>query len=502
MNHTNHNQDQRRLLQQEQEQEPLKKKLSKLIPNQIKNQFKSNHQPLLPDPNHPTRFKPSNNQRLSKLIIIIISSILIIYNLISWTLDQPNHLQLDPIIDPITFQIKPIGDPYQKTKNIQTKTKSSVSIELQNQERLSNYNLRILHAIHRNITKASKELKNKSIPIHYDPLEETHADQLDPSLTKNHPSNLSEYLWYKGDQGLRSNRPVSRFKCDAKLQKDCSLLFIGIFTTPDRYSKRNLIRTLLKADLPPSSSSSSNHQAPIIDLVFISGKPKNEYWNYLIEEENKRYGNDVIVLENLEKDNIDLGKTYEFFRWVSMGANGRWKMDRVLDREIGLENRDPRIKEIGRPQFVMKSDDDTFLVIPNLIKEFQNLDCGSNIYWGTSQGSNPLFPAYFRGLAYALSWPLVEWIGTSNMSYESQVGIEDARVGAWLSDLDDRVDRLMRIDLGWRMGDWNQLEIDSDTVALHWLKSIEWFPMVKFRVLEAWRRSGLVYRWDWYFKLP
>lgn len=491
--HYHHHQE-----EEEEEQEPLIiKKLIKWIPKPIKNQFiKSNqYHNLLPDSNHHSSkyIKSSTRQSQSKSIIIIIFLIgfLIIYNLISWILDQPNHLDLDPIIDPITFQIRPTGDPLRTpTKR---RTKSSVAIQQENEERQSSYNLRILHAIHRNITKASRKLKNKIVPI-YDPLEEAHLDRSDALVPTSEVRNSSQFMWYKGDEGLRKNRPASRFKCDQSLGKSSTLLFIGIFTTPERVSKRNLIRTFLKADLPPLGK---NHHQPLIDLVFVSGKPKNEYWNYLIQEENKVNGNDMIVLEDVENDNIDVGKTYEYFKWISQGADGRWKDDDDDGRqtEARVDHR------VGRPQFVMKADDDTFLVIPNLIREFQNLSCDSNIYWGTTQGSNPLLPSYFRGLAYALSWPLVEWIGSSNMAYEAQVGIEDARVGAWLSELEPSQDPLIWIDVGWRMGDWNQLEIDEKTIGLHWLKSIEWFPMVKIRVLEAWKKAGAEFRWDWYYKL-
>lgn len=60
------------------------------------------------------------------------------------------------------------------------------------------------------------------------------------------------------------------------------------------------------------------------------------------------------------------------------------------------------------------------------------------------------------------------------MSLSSQVGIEDARVGAWLTDLDPVQDPVVRINEGWKMADWNQVEIDQDVIALHWLKQTEW----------------------------
>lgn len=29
------------------------------------------------------------------------------------------------------------------------------------------------------------------------------------------------------------------------------------------------------------------------------------------------------------------------------------------------------------------------------------------------------------------------------------------------------------------MGDWDQLKVDENTVAFHWLKLDHWYPMVK-----------------------
>ena len=87
-------------------------------------------------------------------------------------------------------------------------------------------------------------------------------------------------------------------------------------------------------------------------------------------------------------DNIDLGKTHEYFKWVAHEYAGPG-----------------RVK--GRPRFVMKADDDTILVMPNVISAFRDLDCATNIYWGTSAGRSAYFNDYFRGLAYAMSWPLV-----------------------------------------------------------------------------------------------
>ena len=49
--------------------------------------------------------------------------------------------------------------------------------------------------------------------------------------------------------------------------------------------------------------------------------------------------------------------------------------------------------------------------------------------------------------------------------------IEDARTGQWLRALDPVTDPIHRIDMGWTMGDWNQLDISIETVALRELSS-------------------------------
>ena len=99
-------------------------------------------------------------------------------------------------------------------------------------------------------------------------------------------------------------------------------------------------------------------------------------------------------------DNIDLGKTHEYFRWIVKEYDGPGQVK-------------------GRPRFVMKTDDDvgvvchvvrshqTLLVMPNIVSSFRNLDCRENVYWGTRAGRSNHFGDYMRGLAYAMSWPLV-----------------------------------------------------------------------------------------------
>lgn len=430
--------------------------------------------------------KLSARSSLCRKAILIISSLVLIYLVTIYILDQPSQLDLDPIINPATLQILPEGDP---TKHAETFTVASAAIDRLKAQEESDMRVRIQHAVHPNITNLDRAIQAEKS------LSGTRLPQLIP---------VAKEEWYTPSQALINNRPCSRFRCD---ESSKTLIFLGIFTTPASFEKRQLVRTFFKPDLPSHQTTSKknsfrhndhdddhddHHRHSIIEFKFISGKPENENWKEMIRAENELNDQDIIILEDVEKDNVDLGKSFKFLKWIAEREKVR-KMDRTSP-----EDRDPRSTKYQKPKFVIKADDDTFLVLPNLIKQFKDLDCQENIYWGTSQGSSKLFGSYFRGLGYGLSWPLVEWIGTSNMTKETQSGIEDARVGAWLSDLDPDQDPLKRIDVGWKMGDWNQVEIDEEIIGLHWLKSTEWFPMVKLKVLNAWGKVNQTYRWDWF----
>lgn len=146
----------------------------------------------------------------------------------------------------------------------------------------------------------------------------------------------------------------------------------------------------------------------------------------------------------------------------------------------------------------MKMDDDTFLVMPNVIKDLAALNCSESIYWGTSQGANlEFFGPYMRGLCYGLSWPLASWIGTANITAAYAIGTEDAKIGKMVSSLDPAKEPVKWIDYGWRMGDWDQLKIDENTVGFHWLKLDHWVPMVKRKAYVTIHLRGVPGETDW-----
>ncbi|WWC88817.1 uncharacterized protein L201_003730 [Kwoniella dendrophila CBS 6074] len=282
------------------------------------------------------------------------------------------------------------------------------------------------------------------------------------------------------DFSLLSSKQPHQIGCDIPLsgsggsQKEQGvLMFIGIFSTADRRERRDLYRKVVIPDFPKEQ----------FTVKFILGTPpypqepiSEEAINrsrYLkkIRAEMDEFG-DMVMLPMV--DNIDLGKTHEYFRWIAKEYSG-----------------EGRVK--GRPQYVMKADDDTILVMPNLISGFKDLNCADNIYWGTSAGRSHYFGDYFRGLAYAMSWPLVSWIGNADMPLAHIIKIEDARTGQWLRHLDPITDPVKRIDMGWTMGDWNQLDVGVETVALHWLKLDEWVVEQHDRLHKIWSDANRPY---------
>ncbi|EIM23543.1 hypothetical protein E3Q22_01011 [Wallemia mellicola] len=286
-----------------------------------------------------------------------------------------------------------------------------------------------------------------------------------PYTNKNPPSRSFE----EPDYGLLSSPPPSSHTCNTE---QTPKLFIGIFSTPEKSDRRSLIRTLM-------SNYFDRIDKSILDYSFIVAQSSDNTENEEILKESERFA-DIMSLDIPE--NMDNGKTFHFYKHL---------------HQLHAKN------ETFQPQFVTKCDDDTMLVIPALLNSLKELDCNQNIYWGTSAGRSQHFPEYFRGLAYILSWPLVKWIGNSDISTLHQQGIEDARTGQWMQSLNYIYPKqsLKRVDNLWDMGDWNQLALKESTLALHWqhfrLKLPEWWVKQAQLIDQAWKPDSEMGQWHW-----
>lgn len=253
-----------------------------------------------------------------------------------------------------------------------------------------------------------------------------------PPYTNSNPPARS---FEEPDFGLLTSPAPSHYTCSNDSNPH---LFIGIFSTPASSARRSLIRSLM-------SSYFESVGKTVLEYKFVIGKSAQED-DVELEDEQLAH-NDILTLPTPE--NMDNGKTYHYFKAL-----------------LELHTRNASFT----PQFVAKCDDDTLLIIPAVLNSLASLNCDENVYWGTSAGRSAHFPEYFRGLAYILSWPLVGWIGGSDISGLHRRGVEDARTGQWLQTLQYIYPKqpLLRVDNAWNMGDWNQMSIQQNTLALHW----------------------------------
>ncbi|KZO98768.1 glycosyltransferase family 31 protein [Calocera viscosa TUFC12733] len=242
------------------------------------------------------------------------------------------------------------------------------------------------------------------------------------------------------------------------------LLLVGVFSTAGEWEQRAVLRALQARGM--------NTRSPRVEFKFILGRENATQVKATraVRLEQEAYG-DVVLLDTDE--NMDDGKTFAFFRWAA------------------------QLREGDRPRFVMKADSDTFLVLPNVLASFSTLTCAQNVYWGTFWGScGACYPLYMRGLAYALSWPLVAWLGKAQLGWNDTAGIEDIRTAGWFTSL-PREEVVQVVDWKRHMGDWygGTIPHDVHTVALHAMKSPAHWLEVAQEITGIWKREGWEYTW-------
>ncbi|KZT59385.1 glycosyltransferase family 31 protein [Calocera cornea HHB12733] len=247
------------------------------------------------------------------------------------------------------------------------------------------------------------------------------------------------------------------------------MLFLGIFSIAKEYHQRAVIRALQTPLLPPSER---------VVMKFILGRSPDEKLQKMAETEAEMY-EDMVFLDI--EENMNGGKTYAYFKWVAGMPEGE------------------------RPRFTLKSDSDTFLVLPAVLHTLAHVSCAQLVYWGTSWGSClSCYPFYHRGMGYGLSWPLVAWLGSASLPEWATQGIEDMRTGAWLANLPPvgrgqagQPEPLTVVDMYYHAGNWDGTTIpwDRDTVALHSMKQPENYVRVASLLKQMWKEQWKEWRW-------
>lgn len=162
-------------------------------------------------------------------------------------------------------------------------------------------------------------------------------------------------------------------------------IFLGIFSTESRISRRNLLRTSYLQVRP------RDH----MDVFFILGKPSNETAYQALQKENNTYG-DILTLDCPE--NMNEGKSFDFFRRIYQLHSG------------------------SPYTIVFKGDDDAIYHLFNLAARLEPLH-QSNLYVGSlTRGFH--MPGVSRtrcnfnalGSLYGASWDLVKHLALSNIT--------------------------------------------------------------------------------------
>ncbi|KQK05014.1 beta-1,3-galactosyltransferase pvg3 [Brachypodium distachyon] len=224
-------------------------------------------------------------------------------------------------------------------------------------------------------------------------------------------------------------------------------VLIGIQTTPSKYERRNLLRTVYSLQIREHP-----HLAAAIDIRFVLCNVTSATDSTLVSLESL-LNRDVLLLDCAE--NMDGGKTYDFFSAVA---------------------RNP--PSTPPPDYVMKADDDTYLRLPALLA-WLSAASRADAYLGLQMPCDTEnfypFPPFMSGMGYALSWDLVSWVAESEVSRRDRVGPEDMWTGRWLNvagKAKNRYDGAPRMYnyRGASPASCFRRDFRPDTIAVHMLK--------------------------------
>ncbi|RAL39320.1 hypothetical protein DM860_002853 [Cuscuta australis] len=239
-------------------------------------------------------------------------------------------------------------------------------------------------------------------------------------------------------------------------------LLVGIFTRPEKYDRRHLLRLVYK-DIQ-SSPATFTIAGPALTTVRIDVK----FIICNLSDHDRLKIGAIVALEILRfrdivllncTENMNTGKTHTYFSSL------------------------PRI--LPRYDYVMKADDDVYLRMERLAMSLERAP-RDDLYYGfviPCPSMNP-FVGYMSGMGYVLSWDLVEWIGRSGIPANNTRGPEDKLVGQWLDAGKRGKNRVNNkpamYDYPGSNGKCSH-QLVPDTIAVHRLKKVEqWVHVLTF----------------------
>ncbi|KAJ1289783.1 hypothetical protein BS78_02G190800 [Paspalum vaginatum] len=215
-------------------------------------------------------------------------------------------------------------------------------------------------------------------------------------------------------------------------------LLVGVLTVPSRRERRDIVRAAYA--LQPAARGAR------VDVRFVLCNVTDPVDAALVGVEARRHG-DVLVLGCAE--NMNDGKTYAYLSSV------------------------PRLFAADPYDYVMKTDDDTYLRVAALADELRGKP-RDDVYlgYGYAMGGQPM--PFMHGMGYVVSWDVAAWVAGVGaeeiLARNDTLGPEDLMVGKWLNLAGrgtNRYDLKPRMyDLNWFMDNFR-----PDTIAVHMLKT-------------------------------
>ncbi|KAJ3340062.1 hypothetical protein HDU93_007404 [Gonapodya sp. JEL0774] len=275
--------------------------------------------------------------------------------------------------------------------------------------------------------------------------------------------------------------------CEVTMPKTKTVL-VGLFSTAERFERRALIRMAFK----PLTRGTPSEK--LLDLVFVLCSPKiptktgpnavPSNYTSLLQIEQTTHG-DLLILDTCEDEQMNNGKSIFYFREVYR----RWeaRVRRVLHRDAGgwnatKEESEQSVRAIVQSvvpyEMVLKMDDDTFAVLPNLWTHLANLPdffrapshlrLGSTASWAMVPGNvtkndalkehnytlnvrpghyqrvywGQMNPNYAYGWSYGVSWDLCEFLSTISIDQLRLRGPEDDVFGLNMRKLSEALQPL------------------------------------------------------------
>ncbi|XP_037441413.1 beta-1,3-galactosyltransferase 6-like [Triticum dicoccoides] len=232
-----------------------------------------------------------------------------------------------------------------------------------------------------------------------------------------------------------TRHPTAAVSARAEAAEPELSLLVGILTMPKRRERRDIVR-LAYALQPPAAGAR-------VDVRFVFCNVTDPVEAALVALEIMHHG-DIIVLDCAE--NMNDGKTYAYFSSV------------------------PRLFAAAPYDYVMKTDDDTYLRVAALVGELRPRP-RDDVYLGYGYNMSGDPKLFMHGMGYVLSWDLASWVSTAEeiLARNDTLGPEDLMLGKWLNLAGKGRNRY---DLKPRMYDlsWDMDNLRPDSVAVHMLK--------------------------------